>query len=189
MNELQTKDPEKMTLLILEHGAPWPTWINGHRSRANHAAVEVQAQGESAEEFAQRLVARIERIKQQNLTVLGAGYVCAPSGAERTALRRKSCEALLSVFSKNEQPELILAAGDWDASDPERDVLIQLWSELSQLVPNTSVSIRFEETEDKSGVFRSVMMPHPGRVHPARVREATHAQHTSNRKRWAGVKN
>lgn len=189
MNERQVKDPEQMTLLILERGAPWPTWVDGHRSRADQAAVEVQAQGESAEEFGDRLVARVERLRQQNLTLLGAGYVCAPSDTERTALRRRSCEALLSIFSRVEQPEFILAAGDWAVSDPQRNVLIQLWSELSQLVPNITVSIRFEETDDKSGVFRTAGAPRSGRANYALVREPVHLGQVSNRKRWAGVKN
>lgn len=169
MNTRPAKDPEKMTLLILELGAPWPTWVSGHRSRADQAAVEVQAQGESAEEFADRLVNRVERIRQQNRTLLGAGYVCAPSDCDRTALRKRSCEALLSIFSKDEQPEFILAAGDWAVSDPQREDLIQLWSELSQRVPNISVSIRFEETADKSGAFRTVGSPRSGRTNYAAV--------------------
>ena len=162
-----------MTLLVLERGATWPGWAASLRNRADHAAVEVQAEDESMAEFETRVMARLARLQQQRVRLRSAGYACAPSGTTTTQVRRRICETLLALLDGEAQPELIIGAGDWDAHSLERAELMQIWSDLSHFRPRTTVSVVFEPRENKPPVSRAAPL-----YRPERSAQPSHIRHT-----------
>jgi hypothetical protein len=151
----QTKDPELVTLLVIEHGAPWPSWAAQLRARVDHSAVEAQCEGESSLEFSERMKTRIAKVSAHGQRLIAAGYMCAAMGRDNHEVRKEICEALLFALDDQHQPELLLGADDWDVHSLERMDLIERWSQLSQLRPKTSVSVCFEQADDMSGVFQA----------------------------------
>ncbi len=161
-----SREPEEMTLLVLERGAPWPSWASSLRARANHSAVEVQAEDENSEEFSDRIVGRLRRLQEQRVRLVAAGYVCAPSEVQRMVLRARTCKLLLDALDSSRQPELLMGAGDWDADSLERGSLIELWGELSHFKVGASVSVCFDQEEKTSGVFRTAPLKQANRAAP-----------------------
>jgi len=164
LTHLHEREPEEITLLVLERGAPWPSWAPALRARADHLTVEVQTEDESDPDFAVRMKARFERLTLQAIKVAAAGYVCAPSAEQRSPLRKDVCHGLLALLDLEVQPELTIGAAAWDIRSLERTQLIQLWGELSQARPRVTVSVCFDEQENNSGVFKAT--PAHGSGHP-----------------------
>jgi hypothetical protein len=126
--------------------------------RAPNAAVEVQMDSESTEEFQERVEGRLARIAQQSMRLCAAGYACALKPTDRQRSRREICTRILTALSDEPSSELILAGGSWETVGVEgqrRSQLIELWGELSIQVPGKLMSVRFEDPPSESGVFRA----------------------------------
>lgn len=159
MREKGTRD--EMTLLVIEHGAEWPAWAGLLRELAPNCAVEAQLPREPYEAFAERLLLRLTRLREQRLLLRGAGFACAlrpHRDTERLGeLRRTLCQNVLERL-RDRSPDgsvtlhageqLIIGGGDWRRGFEEaraRAELIALWSDLSGLEPGRLVSLRFDE--------------------------------------------
>lgn len=152
----QPDEDTATTLLVLEHGAEWPSWGTGVRMRAFNSAVEVQTESESFEEFARRVEQRLAKIAQRSVPLVAAGYACALDDGRRFSRRKQLCANILDALGPNEGAELVLAGGAWATSGAEglaRVRLIELWGELSIQVPGKVTSVRFEDRPSESGVF------------------------------------
>ena len=149
-----------MTLLVIEHGAEWPAWAGLLRELAPNCAVEAQLPRETYEAFAERLLARVARLREQRVMLRGAGFACAlmpHRDPERLAeLRRTLCQSVLERLrdrapgrsEADADEQLIIGGGDWRRGLAEaraRAELITLWSDLSGLMPGRLVSLRFDE--------------------------------------------
>lgn len=152
----------EMTLLVIEHGAEWPAWAGLLRELAPNCAVEAQLPREPYDVFAERLLVRLERLREQHVRLRGAGFACALSpmrDAERLAEHRRTlCQHVIerlrdrAVGSPNggdADEQLIIGGGDWRHGIEEaraRAELIALWSDLSIHATGRLVSLRFDET-------------------------------------------
>jgi len=153
---------QEITLLVLERGAPWPSWAERLRSRAHHSIVEVQTAGELMEQFVERCSARAHRLSERGERVVAAGYVCAAASAESPAvapLRAELCSTLLKLLADGPDPELMVGADALESGPKQRSELLALWSQLSLARPRTTVSVLFEEDREQSGVFASARAP------------------------------
>lgn len=158
-----------MTLLVIEHGAEWPAWAGLLRELAPNCAVEAQLPREPYEAFAERLLVRLTRLRQQRVTLRGAGFACAlrpHRDTERLGeLRRTLCQNVIERLrdrkagsARTDEPteQLIIGGGDWRHGFEEssaRAELIELWSDLSGQASGRLVSLRFDDGLT-SGVYR-----------------------------------
>jgi len=158
----------EMTLLVIEHGAEWPAWAGLLRELAPNCAVEAQLPREPYEAFAERLLVRLQRLREQRVTLRGAGFACALRPYRDTdrlgELRRTLCQQVLERLRDRDagaadpqkaDEQLIIGGGDWRRGIEEarsRAELIALWSDLSELAPGRLVSLRFDEGMT-SGVY------------------------------------
>jgi len=160
---------DEMTLLVIEHGAEWPAWAGLLRELAPNCAVEAQLPREPYQAFADRLLARLARLREERVSLRGAGFACAlrphRDVARLAQLRRALCEGVVERLrdrarvgesspgkpkggGSNAAEQLIIGGGDWRRGFEEaraRAELIALWSDLSELVPSRLVSLRFDE--------------------------------------------
>lgn len=157
----------EMTLLVIEHGAEWPAWAGLLRELAPNCAVEAQLPREPYDVFAERLLARLERLREQHVRLRGAGFACALSplrDLERLAqLRRTVCQHVIECLrargpganGSDADERLIIGGGDWKHGLEQaraRAELIALWSDLSVQAAGRLVSLRFDESLT-SGLF------------------------------------
>lgn len=173
--EVLDDQEETISFLVLERGAEWPSWGTGIRMRAENAAVEVQMDSETTEEFEKRVFARLAHMAKKRMRLVAAGYACAlisqttdeASATRRQQSRKAICASILTQLAETGGAELILAGGSWEITGDEgrqRSELIELWSDLSVQVPGRLTSVRFEDPPSESGVFRAAqkLEPLPG---------------------------
>ena len=150
-----TRDSQVLTLLLIEKGAPWPTWSADLRARAPNMVLEAQMEAETMEAFGQRVLQRIERIVERHDRVLGAAYLCGMGDASQDAVRQMICRALLGALDKPSQAELIVggAVGAHGlAADGARSRLLGLWTALSEQSPYHPICIKLDDGGNDSGV-------------------------------------
>lgn len=158
MREGKTRD--EMTLLVIEHGADWPAWAGLLRELTPNCAVEAQLAREPYEVFAERLLVRLNRLREQRVTLRGAGFACAlrphRDPVRLGELRRTLCQNVIErLVDRPTLPadgeagqQLIVGGGDWRRGISEsraRAELIALWSDLSAFAQGRVVSLRFDD--------------------------------------------
>lgn len=150
------RDPQIISLLILERGAVWPVWSRQLRAASLHLVVESQLELESVAEFQVRVSERLDKMKEKGERALTAGYVCCLDSRGREESRLSLMRALLRVLGREENAELIIAGGPWAADGEggrERMRLVKLWAQLSEEAPRQLVSVRFEDPPATSGSY------------------------------------
>jgi len=148
------------SLVAIEIGASFPSWISRERSAATNAIVEIQTAGETAAQFTQRVVARLYELAAERKTLRLA--VIATS-TDQGAMRARSslARAILRAMAPNRAGKLVLAAERSETG--EHHELFALAGALCEALHGSelSVSVRFSERRAQSGTMRSV------RAHPS----------------------
>lgn len=153
-----------MSIVVLEAGAAWPSWLTEYQRLAPNAVVIAQAASESAVAFQARVLHRVvEAVASngQHARVRVGVIVSADSPAqERVVLRQNVARGLLKAMGTAHEAELVLG-GDNEELEASRQQLFELAGTLCGELGGTLVNVRVRFSSSKSGVMRSVAPSSP----------------------------
>jgi len=126
------------SMVILESGSRWPSWLGEAAEAARHTSVVAQKPGETPAAFRRRAGRRIRALRHP----LTATLVCGPeSCAARSTLRRTLAQALIDTMTELGRGHVVLVA---DGGHGTQRQVVDLARDLSQqLDPRAMVSVRF----------------------------------------------
>lgn len=158
---LENRD-DLMSIVVLEAGASWPSWLSEYQRLAPNAVVIAQAAAESAAGFESRVLHRIvEASVSGNGRIRVGVIVSADMGSEsRLAMRQSVSRALIKAMGTSHEAELVLA-GDSDELEASRHEMFALAGTLCEELGGSRVSVRVRFSNGKSGVMRSVSPSNP----------------------------
>ncbi len=161
----RSEEERATTLVLMESGAYWPSWVKEVQRRAPNSMVEVQSASESVEGFGARALRRLLALRERGIRVHAAVYAAAsPASDQERSVRRLLCSTLLDVLADG--GELVLSGAGWSTWGVDarsREELMALAGDLSCQLPHTvsgangrvTVSVRFGEAPDESGVHKA----------------------------------
>jgi len=149
------KDQDTRTsIVVIEAGAGWPSWITDYQRRAPNASVIAQTANESPADFGARSLHRLEEI-QRGTGRFGVGILLCSDGAneELRAARRTVAHAIVAALHGS--GDLVLAAVE--GTEAFQQELFVLAGELceDESVPRVNVRVRFGTSQ--SGTMPSVL--------------------------------
>ena len=158
---METDDERAVSLVVMELGAAWPSWLHQFQSAANNSIVEVQPQHESYFEFVERVKHRLNTLVRRDLVLVKAAIVTNTDTGEAATLARQDVARALLAWGPEFPRELVLTAGDESqisTNHPIRHQLISLAGRLCETLQGTDrgVSVRFGPAASQSGVISSV---------------------------------
>src|SRR5687768_16403805 len=95
---------ELMSIVVLEAGATWPSWLSEYQRLAPNAVVIVQARGEALDAFRARVMHRITEATTSTGAKVRVGViVAAGSSADEVqpSFRESVARAILKVMGSN----------------------------------------------------------------------------------------
>jgi hypothetical protein len=151
-----------MSIVVLEAGAAWPSWLTEYQRLAPNAVVIAQARSESADSFQARVLHRVaDAITSSGARVRVGVIVSADSpDQDRLHLRQNVARGLLKAMPAGHEAELVLA-GDSAELEASRHGLFELAGTLCEELGGTRVNVRVRFSNGKSGVMRSVSPSSP----------------------------
>jgi hypothetical protein len=146
-----------MSIVVLEAGAAWPSWLTEYQRLAPNAVVIAQASTESSEVFQARVLHRIEEVAHTDAAWVRVGVIVSADqpGQQRLALRQNVARALLKAMGTSQEAELVLA-GDSEELGASRHELFALAGALCEELAGARVNVRVRFSNGRSGVMRSV---------------------------------
>ena len=147
-----------MSIVVLEAGAAWPSWLTEYQRLAPNAVVIAQAAAESADSFETRVLHRVaEAASGANGPRVRVGVIVSADSPtqERVALRQNVARGLLKAMGTVREAELVLA-GDSEELEGSRHQLFALAGTLCEELGGTLVNVRVRFSNGKSGVMRAV---------------------------------
>jgi hypothetical protein len=152
---LDSRD-EMMSIVVLEAGAAWPSWLSEYQRLAPNAVVIVQARAEATDAFRARVVHRITEATTSSGAKVRVGVIVAAGNAAEAqpAFRESVARAVLEVMGSSPEAELVLA-GEGHERDPIRHELFALAGALCEQPGGTKVNVRVRFASGKSGVMRT----------------------------------
>jgi len=153
---LDTRD-ELMSIVVLEAGATWPSWLSEYQKLAPNAVVIAQARAEAIDAFRTRVIHRITEATTSSGAEVRVGVIVTAGSLEeaRFMFRESVARAILEVMGSSTEAELVLA-GEGHDGDPARQELFTLAGALCEQPGGTKVNVRVRFASGKSGVMRTV---------------------------------
>lgn len=158
---LESSD-DSTSIVVLEAGAAWPSWLAEYQRLAPNSVVIAQAAAEPADVFELRVRSRVAEVKSRAETrrVCIGVLVAAHQPAEaRAAMRKRVARALVEAMH-GEEGDLVLA-GDSDELNQSRHELFALAGALCDEVRGQHINVRVRFTSAQSGVMRTVTASSP----------------------------
>jgi hypothetical protein len=158
---LQSSD-DSMSIVVLEAGAAWPSWLSEYQRLAPNSVVIAQASAETPEVFQVRVLHRVSEAKARaEGTRICIGVIVAAHHPEqpRAVMRQTVARALVDAMTAQEG-DLILA-GDGDELSQSRHELFALAGTLCDEVRGQRINVRVRFTSATSGVMRTVTPSSP----------------------------
>jgi hypothetical protein len=145
----------RSSVVIIEAGAGWPTWISEYQRRAPQAAVVAQAASDPVDVFRERVVQRVNEIAVQHQALHVGILVCGDGQEpERTRVRREICSAIVNALDSS--GDFVLAANE-DCDERFKHELLSLAGELCEERAGTRVNVRVRFSTGRSGTMPSVV--------------------------------
>lgn len=154
-------DETLLSVVVLELGSSWPTWLAEYQKHAPDSVVLAQSSGESGTDFAQRVARKMDEIASR-AAAIHAGFLVSNGKLDEAAVaaRERICSLLLRVMIQKQRGELVLAA-DVKTGDDFRHELFSLAGRLCDELRGSPVSVRvrfdtLRPTAGVSGVMKTV---------------------------------
>ena len=130
----------RSSVVIIESGAGWPTWITEYQRRAPNAAVVAQSATDPLDAFRERVVRRVGEIAMQH-QALHVGIVVCGDGEDpaRRAVRWEICRAIVNALDS--KGDVVLAA-DEDCDARLKHELMELAGELAEERAGSHINVR-----------------------------------------------
>lgn len=153
---------ELMSIVVLEAGATWPSWLSEYQRLAPNAVVIVQAPGEALVAFRVRVIHRITEATASTGAKVRVGVIVSAGSSDdvQPSFRESVARAMLKVMGSNPEAELVLA-GEGHDGDSTRHELITLAGALCEQSGGTKVNVRVRFASGKSGVMRTAAPSSP----------------------------
>jgi hypothetical protein len=155
---LEENSGDLMSIVVLEAGATWPSWLGEYQRLAPNAVVIAQAFAEPSEVFEARVLHRIEEASHEAWLRVRVGVIVVADQPDhdRTAHREPIARALLKAMGTTQEAELVLAGGE--DQETSRHGLLALAGSLCEELggAHINVRVRFAGT---SGVIPAVPLP------------------------------
>ncbi len=147
------------SIVVLEAGAAWPSWLTDYQRLAPNAVVIAQAASEAMPVFRARVLHRIAEAANTNGARVRVGVIVAADHPhqQRPLLRESIARALLAVMGKSHEAELVLA-GNSDELEASRHELFALAGVLCEELSGTHINVRVRFSCGRlrpSGVMRA----------------------------------
>jgi hypothetical protein len=157
---LESSD-DSTSIVVLEAGAAWPSWLTEYQRLAPNAVVIAQAAAESAEIFEARVLHRVAEAAHRSSSSVRIGVIVSVDNPEqpRVALRQNVARALVEAMGSHEG-ELVLA-GHSDELSQSRHELFALAGNLADELRGKRVNVRVRFSTAKSGVMAVVTPSSP----------------------------
>lgn len=151
-----------MSIVVLEAGAAWPSWLTEYQRLAPNAVVIAQAATEATDSFQGRVLHRVTEAASQDNVRLRVGVIVSADSPvqDRVALRQNVARALLKAMGTGREAELVLA-GDSEELEASRHQLFALAGTLCEELGGTLVNVRVRFSNTKSGIMRAVEPSNP----------------------------
>jgi hypothetical protein len=151
-----------MSIVVLEAGAAWPSWLTEYQRLAPNAVVIAQAATEAADTFQARVLHRVAEAAANSGARVRVGVIVSVDSPtqERVLLRQNVARALLKAMGTAHEAELVLA-GDSEELEASRHQLFALAGTLCEELGGTLVNVRVRFSNSKSGIMRSVSPSSP----------------------------
>ena len=151
-----------MSIVVLEAGAAWPSWLTEYQRLAPNAVVIAQAATEAADTFQARVLHRVAEAAANSGARVRVGVIVSVDSPtqERAMLRQNVARGLLKAMGTAHEAELVLA-GDSEELDASRHQLLALAGTLCEELGGTLVNVRVRFSNTKSGVMRAVSPSSP----------------------------
>ena len=145
----------RSSVVIIEAGAGWPTWITEYQRRAPNAAVVAQSATDPVDAFRERVVRRVGEIAMQHKSLHVGILVCGDGReAQRESVRREICHAIVNALDS--KGDFVLAANE-DCDERFKHELMELVGELAEERAGSHINIRVRFSTGKSGTMPSVV--------------------------------
>lgn len=145
----------RSSVVIIEAGAGWPTWITDYQRRAPNAAVVAQSATDPLDAFRERVVRRVGELAMQHHSLHVGILVCGDGqDPERTAVRREICRAIVNALDS--KGDFVLAANE-DCDERFKHELLDLVGELAEERAGSHINIRVRFSTGRSGTMPSVV--------------------------------
>ncbi|MBC8077551.1 MAG: hypothetical protein H7Y32_15865 [Chloroflexales bacterium] len=154
---LENRD-DLMSIVVLEAGAAWPTWLTEYQRLAPNALVIAQAKAETLDTFSGRVAHRVAEAAAGGKGRVRVGAIVCSDLVDREALalREGVARTILKAMGSSDEAELVIA-GDGPEDNPSRHELFALAGALCEELGGTGVNVRVRFTTGKSGMMRSVI--------------------------------
>jgi hypothetical protein len=161
---LESSD-DSMSIVVLEAGAAWPSWLAEYQRLAPNSVVIAQASGESVESFQARVGSRVAEARaRSDAAHVRIGVLVAAHDPDqvRGGLRRSVARALVEAMAtaSTQERELVLA-GDSEELSQSRHELFALAGALCDELRGKRINVRVRFTSPTSGVMRTVTPSSP----------------------------
>ncbi len=99
---MQQADETLLSVVVLERGSTWPTWLAEYQARAPNSMVIAQSADESASLFAQRISRKMDEVGARDAAI-HAGLLVSNGALDAATVnaRQVICAALLRIMLKN----------------------------------------------------------------------------------------
>lgn len=145
----------RSSVVIIEAGAGWPSWITEYQRRAPNAAVVAQSATDPLDAFRERVVRRVGELVIQHKALHVGILVCGEAQeAERSAVRRQIGRAIVNALDTT--GDFVLAANE-DCDERFKHELLSLAGELCEERAGTHINVRVRFSTGKSGTMPSVV--------------------------------
>lgn len=155
---MSEKTDSLSSVVVLEEGADYPTWIGEYQRRAPNCTLIAHMHGEPMVELAARV---LRKLPEMNGELRVGIVVCAATTDEgHLALRAELCKALLAALTPKGGGEVVLAASV-SGSDGSKHAIFELAGALCETLRGTNrvVRVRFSNGRAESGIVPSLASP------------------------------
>jgi len=146
-------EDSRSSIVIIEAGAGWPSWIAEYQRRAPNATVVAQTASEDHADFQVRVLHRLDEMGRGSNVLSVAVVLCAENAHHSARAARESvCQALTRALDGG---DLVLAATD-DAEAFKQE-LFALAGRLCEGPRGKRVNVRVRFSSSESGTMPSVV--------------------------------
>jgi hypothetical protein len=132
----------KTAVVVMEAGAPWPSYSRELAGRASSAVIESQPASESIDEFASRVVERVQRLNARKCEVpIAIIATSARTDPEMMSARYRMARALLGILVQQGRGELLFCVDD-EVSEDSRHGLLAFAGALRDGLDGSDLSVR-----------------------------------------------
>ncbi|MBK7584236.1 MAG: hypothetical protein IPI67_29045 [Myxococcales bacterium] len=148
----------KTAMVVMEAGARWPSYSSELAGRASSAVVESQPASESSEEFATRVVGRLARLAERQVTLPVAILATSQRiDSEARDARYQIARSILNQMTAQGLGELVIM-GDEHFGDDVRHELMAFVGALCDGLAGSPVTVRVRFGAGRSGT-RAIGLP------------------------------